>query len=259
MTLGNITPLSVKPSSRAGLVLAVRRVGTEGHFTAGVLTNLCSAGFNLVRYAVWHLCRAQNLGLSVQIQPGYACKVITRYTTAREVFLTRDAVLSARMSNPHRSDWKLVDSTGQKCRWRHGLCWKTVLAQGKEFRMCACRGDDYIAQLLFPTQQTRSRIRIPAPPARDFPASTRSVRYAGWGESHLDGVCQAMRSGAGGRSVGRRKHQVSPHCAFADATTPRQWFNATDGALVWRNAQPAAVCESGTAPRNHLSLHARVH
>jgi predicted patatin/cPLA2 family phospholipase len=57
---------------------------------------------------------AQNLSAYLCNQPGYARKVIMRYTTTRDFF---DPVRFVRGGNLIDLDW-LISSTSTRCRWR---------------------------------------------------------------------------------------------------------------------------------------------
>lgn len=126
VTLGNITPLSVKPFQPGRLALVCEGGGQRGIFTAGVLDEFMRAGFNPFDMLFGTSAGAQNLSAYLCNQPGYARKVITRYTTAREFF---DPMRFVRGGNLIDLDW-LVDSTAKKCRWRWPML-KTVLLRVK--------------------------------------------------------------------------------------------------------------------------------
>lgn len=149
VTLGNITPLSVKPFQPGKLALVCEGGGQRGIFTAGVLDEFMRAGFNPFDMMFGTSAGAQNLSAYICNQPGYARKVITRYTTAREFF---DPMRFVRGGNLIDLDW-LVDSTSKKMPLAMSYA-EERFAQGKEFWMCACRGDDYTPGYFSPTQQT---------------------------------------------------------------------------------------------------------
>lgn len=210
VTLGNITPLSVKPFQPGRLALVCEGGGQRGIFTAGVLDEFMRAGFNPFDMLFGTSAGAQNLSAYLCNQPGYARKVITRYTTAREFF---DPMRFVRGGNLIDLDW-LVDSTAKKMPLAMAYA-EDRFAQGKEFWMCACRGDDYTPNYFSPTQQTwldliRASSAIPVLPQR---------RYAGWRE--LSGRRrQRCDPGAGGRPSGRANNRSDPHRAFADVLHP---------------------------------------
>ncbi|HDX8822225.1 patatin family protein [Klebsiella michiganensis] len=149
VTLGNITPLSVKPFQPGRLALVCEGGGQRGIFTAGVLDEFMRAGFNPFDMMFGTSAGAQNLSAYLCNQPGYARKVITRYTTAREFF---DPMRFVRGGNLIDLDW-LVDTTSKKMPLAMAYA-EDCFAQGKEFWMCACRGDDYTPNYFSPTQQT---------------------------------------------------------------------------------------------------------
>ncbi len=107
------------------------------------------AGFNPFDMMFGTSAGAQNLSAYLCNQPGYARKVITRYTTAREFF---DPMRFVRGGNLIDLDW-LVDTTSKKMPLAMAYA-EDCFAQGKEFWMCACRGDDYTPNYFSPTQQT---------------------------------------------------------------------------------------------------------
>lgn len=149
VTLGNITPLSVKPFQPGKLALVCEGGGQRGIFTAGVLDEFMRAGFNPFDMMFGTSAGAQNLSAYICNQPGYARKIITRYTTSREFF---DPVRFVRGGNLIDLDW-LVESAARKMPLAMAYA-EERFAQGKEFWMCACRGDDYTANYFSPTRQT---------------------------------------------------------------------------------------------------------
>lgn len=85
VTLGNIAPLTLKPF-HAGQLALVCEGGQRGIFTAGVLDEFMRAQFNPFDLYFGTSAGAQNLSAYVCNQPGYARKVIMRYTTSKEFF-----------------------------------------------------------------------------------------------------------------------------------------------------------------------------
>ncbi len=118
VTLGNIAPLSVKPFLPGKLGLVCEGGGQRGIFTAGVLDEFMRAGFNPFDIMLGTSAGAQNLSAYMCNQQGYARKVITRYTTAREFF---DPMRFVRGGNLIDLDW-LVETTAQKNAAGDELC-----------------------------------------------------------------------------------------------------------------------------------------
>ena len=86
VTLGNIAPLTLKPFHAGQLALVCEGGGQRGIFTAGVLDEFMRAQFNPFDLYFGTSAGAQNLSAYVCNQPGYARKVIMRYTTSKEFF-----------------------------------------------------------------------------------------------------------------------------------------------------------------------------
>ena len=149
VTLGNIAPLSVKPFLPGKLGLVCEGGGQRGIFTAGVLDEFMRAGFNPFDIMLGTSAGAQNLSAYMCNQQGYARKVITRYTTARQFF---DPMRFVRGGNLIDLDW-LVETTAQKMPLAMSYA-EEQFALGKELCMCACRGDDYTPDYFAPTQTT---------------------------------------------------------------------------------------------------------
>lgn len=149
VTLGNITPLSVEPFRPGKLGLVCEGGGQRGIFTAGVLDEFMRAGFNPFDIMLGTSAGAQNLSAYICNQQGYARKVITRYTTAREFF---DPMRFVRGGNLIDLDW-LLEVTAQKMPLAMDYALERF-ALGKELWLCACRGDDYTASYFSPTQTT---------------------------------------------------------------------------------------------------------
>lgn len=105
------------------------------------------------RLACWMSLCARSLILSIFIsahlpgrrtsayicnQPGYARKVIMRYTTKREFF---DPLRFVRGGNLIDLDW-LVEATASQMPLQMDTAAR-LFDSGKSFYMCACRQDDY--------------------------------------------------------------------------------------------------------------------
>src|SRR5699024_10918117 len=92
---------------------------------------------------------AQNLSAYICNQPGYARKVIMRYTTKREFF---DPLRFVRGGNLIDLDW-LVEATASQMPLQMDTAAR-LFDSGKSFYMCACRQDDYAPNYFLPTKQT---------------------------------------------------------------------------------------------------------
>ncbi|AGN87085.1 MULTISPECIES: patatin-like phospholipase family protein [Enterobacteriaceae] len=149
VTLGNIAPLALKPFRPGRLALVCEGGGQRGIFTAGVLDEFMRAEFNPFDLYFGSSAGAQNLSAYVCNQPGYARKVIMRYTTSREFF---NPVRFVRGGNLIDLDW-LVESTSSQMPLAMDYAAR-IFDAGKEFYMCACRQDDYSAAYFSPTHQT---------------------------------------------------------------------------------------------------------
>ena len=105
VTLGNIAPLTLKPFHAGQLALVCEGGGQRGIFTAGVLDEFMRAQFNPFDLYFGTSAGAQNLSAYVCNQPGYARKVIMRYTTSKEFF---NPVRFVRGGNLIDLDWLLA-------------------------------------------------------------------------------------------------------------------------------------------------------
>jgi predicted patatin/cPLA2 family phospholipase len=135
--------------------------GQRGIFTAGVLDEFMRAQFNPFDLYFGTSAGAQNLSAYVCNQPGYARKVIMRYTTAKEFF---NPVRFVRGGNLIDLDW-LVESTSSQMPLAMDtppVCLIAVKSSG-----CAPAGAMTIRRAIFP--QKRTGWTSSAPPAR-FPA-----------------------------------------------------------------------------------------
>lgn len=102
VTLGNIAPLSLRPFQPGRIALVCEGGGQRGIFTAGVLDEFMRAQFNPFDLYLGTSAGAQNLSAFICNQPGYARKVIMRYTTKREFF---DPLRFVRGGNLIDLDW----------------------------------------------------------------------------------------------------------------------------------------------------------
>ena len=110
VTLGNIAPLSLRPFQPGRIALVCEGGGQRGIFTAGVLDEFMRAQFNPFDLYLGTSAGAQNLSAFICNQPGYARKVIMRYTTKREFF---DPLRFVRGGNLIDLDW-LVQATASQ-------------------------------------------------------------------------------------------------------------------------------------------------
>lgn len=138
VTLGNIAPLALQPFDPGTLALVCEGGGQRGIFTAGVLDEFIRAQFNPFDLFYGTSAGAQNLSAYVCNQPGYARRVITRYTTSKSFF---NPVRFVRGGNLIDLDW-LIDATSQQMPLALDNAAR-LFDSGKAFYMCACRSDDY--------------------------------------------------------------------------------------------------------------------
>lgn len=149
VTPGNIAPLAVKPFRPGKLAIICEGGGQRGIFTAGVLDEFMRAEFNPFDLFLGTSAGAQNLSAYVCNQPGYARRVITRFTTTRDFF---DPLRFVRGGNLIDLDW-LVESTAAKLPLSMSHA-DRLFETGKQFYMCACRSDDYSPGYFSPTSDT---------------------------------------------------------------------------------------------------------
>ena len=149
VTLGNIAPLALSPFRPGRLALVCEGGGQRGIFTAGVLDEFMRANFNPFDLYFGTSAGAQNLSAYLCNQPGYARKVIMRYTTSREFF---NPVRFVRGGNLIDLDW-LIESTASQMPLAMDTAAR-LFESGKSFYMCACRGDDFTPGYFSPTSQT---------------------------------------------------------------------------------------------------------
>ncbi|HBI08333.1 MAG TPA: patatin family protein [Erwinia persicina] len=149
ITLGNIAPLALKPFHPGKLALVCEGGGQRGIFTAGVLDSFQQAHFNPFDMMLGTSAGAQNLSAFVCAQPGYARRVITRYTTSKQFF---DPLRFVRGGHLIDLDW-LIDITRREFPLAMASADK-LFSSGREFYMCACRSDDYTPGYFSPTPDT---------------------------------------------------------------------------------------------------------
>ncbi|MDR9889254.1 patatin family protein [Pseudenterobacter timonensis] len=148
VTLGTIAPLAVKPFRPGRLALVCEGGGQRGIFTAGVLDEFLRAQFNPFDLFFGTSAGAQNLSAYLCNQPGYARKVIMRYTTSREFF---NPVRFVRGGNLIDLDW-LVEATAREMPLAMDTAAR-LFDSGKGFWMCASRGDDYTPGYFAPQKE----------------------------------------------------------------------------------------------------------
>lgn len=146
VTLGAIEPLALTPFKAKKIALVCEGGGQRGIFTAGVLDEFQRANFNPFHLMLGTSAGAQNLSAFVCVQPGYARRVITRYTTNKLFF---DPLRFVRGGHLIDLDW-LIDITRSEFPLEMATA-QTLFTSGREFYMCACRTDDYSPSYFAPT------------------------------------------------------------------------------------------------------------
>lgn len=149
ITLGNIEPLAYKPYQPGKMALVCEGGGQRGIFTAGVLDEFQRARFNPFDLMIGTSAGAQNLSAFICGQPGYARRVITRYTTTANFFNPLRFVRGGHLID---LDW-LVDITSQQLPLAMDQA-EQHLREGREFLMCACRSDDFEPTYISPTRDS---------------------------------------------------------------------------------------------------------
>ena len=194
VTLGNIAPLSLRPFQPGRIALVCEGGGQRGIFTAGVLDEFMRAQFNPFDLYLGTSAGAQNLSAFICNQPGYARKVIMRYTTKREFF---DPLRFVRGGNLIDLDW-LVEATASQMPLQMDTAAR-LFDSGKSFYMCACRQDDYAPNYFLPTKQNwldviRASSAIPG--FYRSGVSLEGINYLDGGISDAIPVKEAARLGA---------------------------------------------------------------
>ncbi|CNI71844.1 patatin [Yersinia frederiksenii] len=149
ITLGNIEPLAYKPYQPGKMALVCEGGGQRGIFTAGVLDEFQRARFNPFDLMIGTSAGAQNLSAFICGQPGYARRVITRYTTTADFFNPLRFVRGGHLID---LDW-LVDITSQQLPLAIDSA-EQHLQNGREFLMCACRSEDFEPTYISPTRES---------------------------------------------------------------------------------------------------------
>ncbi|MFU9137191.1 patatin-like phospholipase family protein [Erwinia tasmaniensis] len=146
VTPGSIEALALAPFHPGKLALVCEGGGQRGIFTAGVLDEFQRAKFNPFDLMLGTSAGAQNLSAYICGQPGYARRVITRYTTSKLFFNPLRFVRGGHLID---LDW-LVETTSQEFPLAMEAGEK-MFSSGREFYMCACRSDDYSPGYFAPT------------------------------------------------------------------------------------------------------------
>jgi predicted patatin/cPLA2 family phospholipase len=194
VTLGNIAPLALKPFRPGQLALVCEGGGQRGIFTAGVLDEFMRAQFNPFDQFFGTSAGAQNLSAYVCNQPGYARKVIMRYTTSRDFF---NPMRFVRGGNLIDLDW-LLDSTASQMPLAMDTAAR-LFDTGKEFWMCASRGDDYSPGYFSPHKENWLDILRASSAIPGFyrtAAALDGINYLDGGISDAVPVQEAARRGA---------------------------------------------------------------
>jgi len=194
VTLGNIAPLALKPFRPGQMALVCEGGGQRGIFTAGVLDEFMRAQFNPFDLYLGTSAGAQNLSAYVCHQPGYARKVIMRYTTSREFF---DPLRFVRGGNLIDLDW-LLEATASQMPLAMDTA-SRLFDTGKAFWMCACRGDDYSASYFSPQKENWLDILRASSAIPGFyrtGAALDGIAYLDGGVSDAIPVQEAARRGA---------------------------------------------------------------
>lgn len=228
VTPGNIAPLALKPFRPGRLALVCEGGGQRGIFTAGVLDEFLRADFDPFDAYYGTSAGAQNLSAFVCRQPGYAHRVITRFTTTRDFF---NPVRFVRGGNLIDLDW-LLESTSRRMPLAMDNAAR-LFDSGRNFYMCACRSDDYHPAYFAPTKDNWLEL-IRATSA--IPGFYRSkveidgVSYQDGGISDAVPVREAARQGADTLVVIR----TVPSQAYY---TP-QWFKRMERWLTDSSLKP---------------------
>ncbi len=147
VTLGRKEPLIHKPEKPGKIALVCEGGGQRGIFTAGVLDQFQRAGFDPFDLMIGTSAGAQNLSAYICGQAGYARRVIVRYSTSPQFF---NPIRFARGGHMIDIDW-LIDTVTDQMPLNISYALDRM-AKGREFYMCACRGDDF-TPTYFPAEQ----------------------------------------------------------------------------------------------------------
>lgn len=147
ITLGNIEPLAYKPYQPGKIALVCEGGGQRGIFTAGVLDEFLRARFNPFDLYLGTSAGAQNLSAFVCGQPGYARRVITRYTTSIDFFNPLRFVRGGHLID---LDW-LIEATANDLPLAMDYA-EQHLGDDRQLLMCASRSEDF-APTYFPAKR----------------------------------------------------------------------------------------------------------
>lgn len=250
VTLGNIAPLSLRPFQPGRIALVCEGGGQRGIFTAGVLDEFMRAQFNPFDLYLGTSAGAQNLSAFICNQPGYARKVIMRYTTKREFF---DPLRFVRGGNLIDLDW-LVEATASQMPLQMDTAAR-LFDSGKSFYMCACRQDDYAPNYFLPTKQNwldviRASSAIPG--FYRSGVSLEGINYLDGGISDAIPVKEAARQGA--------KTLVVIRTVPSQMYYTPQWFKRMERWLgdssrsrwsIWCSIMKPAIVTFSNLLRNH--------
>ncbi|GKX50264.1 patatin family protein [Budvicia aquatica] len=194
VTLGRIEPLAYKPYRPGKIALVCEGGGQRGIFTAGVLDEFQRMGFDPFDLLIGTSAGAQNLSAFICGQPGYARRVIVRYTTSPQFF---NPLRFVRGGNLIDLDW-LVNSTLEQMPLNMDYA-EQRMHRGCEFLMCACRSDDF-TPTYFPAKKDNWLEVIKAssaiPGIYRFGVELDGVTYMDGGISDAIPVEEAYRRGA---------------------------------------------------------------
>lgn len=194
VTPGNIAPLALQPFTAGRLALVCEGGGQRGIFTAGVLDEFLRADFDPFSAYYGTSAGAQNLSAYVCRQPGYAHRIITRFTTTREFF---NPIRFVRGGNLIDLDW-LLDSASHKMPLAMDNAAR-LFDTGRHFYMCACRSDDYQPNYFSPTRENWLEIIRASSAIPGFyrtKVEINGVGYQDGGISDAVPVREAARRGA---------------------------------------------------------------
>ncbi|MGO3495735.1 MAG: patatin-like phospholipase family protein [Hafnia alvei] len=208
ITLGNIEPLAYKPYQPGKIALVCEGGGQRGIFTAGVLDEFLRARFNPFDLYLGTSAGAQNLSAFVCSQPGYARRVITRYTTSIDFFNPLRFVRGGHLID---LDW-LIEATANDLPLAMDYA-EQHLVDGRQLLMCASRTEDF-APTYFPAQR-KNWLDV-------IKASSAIPGFYRWGVE-LDGVSY-QDGGISDAIPVREAHRRGADTIVVIRTVPSQMF-----------------------------------
>jgi len=208
ITLGNIEPLAYKPYQPGKIALVCEGGGQRGIFTAGVLDEFLRARFNPFDLYLGTSAGAQNLSAFVCGQPGYARRVITRYTTSIDFFNPLRFVRGGHLID---LDW-LIEATANDLPLAMDYA-EQHLVDGRQLLMCASRTEDF-APTYFPAQR-KNWLDV-------IKASSAIPGFYRWGVE-LDGVSY-QDGGISDAIPVREAHRRGADTIVVIRTVPSQMF-----------------------------------